>query len=58
MSPGFLWENDTSACMVTVKNIHMGGCQNYGSILDPLNTRCGILIRTQKRSIILTRILT
>ena len=32
----------------------MGGCQNYGPILSPLNTRCRIILRTQKGTIILT----
>ena len=26
----------------------MGGCQNYGSLLGPLNTRCRIILRTKK----------
>ena len=25
---------------------YMGGCQNYGPLLGPLNTRCGIILRT------------
>ena len=33
---------------------HMGGCQNYGILLGPLNTRCLILLRIQKGTIILT----
>ena len=33
----------------------MDGCQNYGAPLDPLNTRCSIILRTRKRgTIILT----
>ena len=32
----------------------MGGCQNYGLFLGPLNTRCRIILRTQKGTIILT----
>ena len=32
----------------------MGGCENYGPLLDPLNTRCRIILRTQKRTMILT----
>ena len=32
----------------------MGGCQNSGSRLGPLNTRCRIILRTQKGTIILT----
>ena len=32
----------------------MGGCQNYGPLLGPLNTRCRIILRTQKGTIILT----
>ena len=34
--------------------VYMGGCQNYGPLLGPLNTRCGIILRSQKGSIILT----
>ena len=32
----------------------MGGCQNHGPLLGPLNTRCRNIIRTQKGTIILT----
>ena len=32
----------------------MGGCQNYGPLLGPVNTRCRIILRTQKGSIKLT----
>ena len=32
----------------------MGGCQNYGPLLGPLDTRCGIILRTQKGTISLT----
>ena len=32
----------------------MGGCQNYGHLLGPLHTRCGIILRTQKVTILLT----
>ena len=31
----------------------MGGCQNYGPVLGPLNTRCRIILRNQKGTIIL-----
>ena len=31
----------------------MGGCQNYGPLLGPLNTRCRIILRTQQGTIIL-----
>ena len=34
--------------------IYMGGCQNYGPFLGPLNNRCRTIIGTQKRTIILT----
>ena len=34
--------------------MHMGGCRNYGLFLGPLNTRCRIILRTQKRTIDLT----
>ena len=30
----------------------MGGCQNCGPLLGPLNTRCRIMIRMQKGTII------
>ena len=33
---------------------HMGGCQNYGPLLGPLNTKCRIIKRTQKGTIVLT----
>ena len=32
----------------------MGGCQNHGPLLGPLNTGCGIILRTQRGTIILT----
>ena len=32
----------------------MYGCQNYGPLLGPLNTRCRIILRTPKRTIVLT----
>ena len=32
----------------------MGGCQNHGPLLGPLNTRCRIILRTQTGAIILT----
>ena len=32
----------------------MGGCQNYGPILGPLNARCRIILRNQRETIILT----
>ena len=34
--------------------IDMGGGQNYGPLLGPLNTRCRIIFRNQKGTIILT----
>ena len=34
--------------------IYMGGCQNCGPLLGPRNTRCRILLRIQKGTIILT----
>ena len=33
---------------------YMGGCQNYGPLLGPLNTRCRIVVGTQKGTIVLT----
>ena len=36
------------------KGPYMGGCQNYGPFLGPLNTRCRIICRTLKGTIILT----
>ena len=32
----------------------MGGCQNHGPLLGPLNTRCRIVLRIQKEATILT----
>ena len=32
----------------------MGGCQNYGPLSGPLNTRCRITVRSHKGTIILT----
>ena len=32
----------------------VGGCQNYGALLGPLNTRCRTMLRIQKGTIILT----
>ena len=32
----------------------MGGCQNYHPLLSSLNTRCRIILRTQKGTVILT----
>ena len=33
---------------------HVGGCQNCGPLLGPLNTRCRITVGTQKETINLT----
>ena len=33
---------------------HMGGCQNHGPLLGPLNTMCHIMLRTPKGTTILT----
>ena len=33
--------------------VHMRGCQNYGPVLGPLNTRCRIILRNKKGTIIL-----
>ena len=33
---------------------HVGGCQNYGPFLGTLNSRCRIIIGTQKGTLILT----
>ena len=35
-------------------NSHLGGCQNYGPSLGPLNIRCRIIMGIQKGTIILT----
>ena len=35
---------------------HMGACQKSGPFLGPLNTRCRIMLRTKKGTIILTTI--
>ena len=34
--------------------VYMGRCQNYGPFLGTLNTKCRIIIGTQKGTIILT----
>ena len=39
---------------IHLQHIHMGGYQNYGPLLGPLNIRCRIILRTQKGTIILT----
>ena len=36
------------------KSWNMGGCQDYGPLLGPLNTRWRIILRTQKGTIVLT----
>ena len=33
---------------------HVGGCQNYGPLLNPLDTRCRMILRTPKGTRILT----
>ena len=33
---------------------YMDGCQNYGPLLRPLNSRCRTIARTQKGTVILT----
>ena len=33
--------------------MYIGGCQNYGPLLGPLNTRCRIILRTQTGTMIL-----
>ena len=33
---------------------NMGGCQNYGPLLGPLNTRCRVILNPQKAGRILT----
>ena len=33
---------------------YMGGCQNYGPLLGPLNNMCRIILRTHQGTIILT----
>ena len=49
-----------SACVKRIKikyaahEVEMGGGQNYGPLLGPLSTRCRIMVRTQKGTIILT----
>ena len=44
--------SDVSADLVVARN--MGGCQNHGLLLGPLNTRCRIILTSQKGTIILT----
>ena len=38
------------------RQLHVGGCQNYGPFLGPLNTRCCIISRTPRGTIILITI--
>ena len=38
----------------TETDAHVGGCQKYGPLLGPRNTRCRLILRTQKGTIILT----
>ena len=37
-----------------LRGFDVGGCQNYGTFLGPPNPRCRIILRTKKRTIILT----
>ena len=52
-SPCREWQARLRQKLVMQVLIHMGGCQNYGPSLGPLNTRCRI-ISTQKGTIVLT----
>ena len=54
---GLLADREQSGTQQQNKTNHetdLGGCQNHGPAMDPLNTRCRILVRTQKGTIILT----
>ena len=51
-SSGFI---EICACMYTyITNICMSGCQIYGPLLGPRNTRCRNVLRTPKGTMILT----
>ena len=39
--------------MLEEKTLYLGGCQNHGLFLGPLDTRCCIILRTEKGTIIL-----
>ena len=44
----------TKAIQSTQQSWHMVGCQNDGALLGLLNTRCRIILRAQKGTIIWT----
>ena len=52
--PSITWVHPNSSSTPEVKgkmlqvHLQMGGCQNYGPLLGPLDTRCSIILRTQK----------
>ena len=45
---------NTARPSLMLMTARMGGCHNYGPLLGPLNTRCRIILRTHKRTLILT----
>ena len=47
-------QNQKYLGLTGTRSIYMAGCQNCGPLLGPLNTRCRIILRTQKGSIFLT----
>ena len=51
-----LWHSITYYSKLQNTRHDMGGGQNYGPILGPLNTRCRIILRNPKGTIVLTTI--
>ena len=51
---GAMCKRSHSKSFSTFLCTHVSGCQNYGPVLGPLNTRCRIVLRTQKGTMILT----
>ena len=43
-----------SSSMMQYQHWHVGSCQKYDPLLGPLNTKCRIVLRTQKGTTILT----
>ena len=62
LNEGVRWATAAQSCPIRLPASHRfgsdmaytGGCQNHGPLLGPLNTRCRIILRTQKGTIILT----
>ena len=47
---GWSWDPVQHSIWFTQSLMYMAGCQNYGPLLGPLNTRCRIILRTPKRN--------